>query len=776
MQQQTRLTSWAERLFIVGLVLGLVFIIPSVWFPQQLGKIALTSIFMLVSTIFFVWSGGMRVLLRDRSAYVLGAFALIPGAYLLSYLFSIDRSVGMSGFSVETDTLLFSVLSLGAFALSLGLFRTMKSVRTLLLAIGGSTIFVSVVQYIAIISGTSILPAVFTDRSVNLIGKWNDLGLTAGLLVVLALVALEFGDLSFRKKVVLGGVTALAVLLLTFVNFPLVWFFILGFSIVLGLWSFVNKRSADAGGSYENLIPWIQVGSAVVSLTLLLWGSVVNTGVTSVFPVSALEVRPSFTSTLNIIKAAHGSSFEQFLVGTGPQTFGEEWLLYKPASVNQSVFWNFDFNVGYSTLLTALGTVGLIGVFAWIFPLLLVVLALVYAVRSTHFSQRETLFATYLGVGAVYTWSSLFFYVPSQSLIILSFVFAGALLGFVLHKRVPHTEMRSLGRAEQGALALAGVVMILLLSWSTYSVTKRYIADAYTNQGLLALQQGQVDQAIVFGTKSIGIEKNNNNLRLVVDAGLTKLQQIAGNAQTATPSQIAEFAAQAQKTIPAGQQAVQLNPKDYRTYLSLGRIYDFLTGLGVSGGYENAKVMYQSAEVHSPMNPQIPLLLARLEAAHGNMPGVQSELSKSLTLKPDYTDAILFVVQLNVAQKDIPNAIHAAQAAVQSAPGVAPIWFQLGLLYYAAGSYADAVQPLEQAIKLQSDYANAKYFLGLAYAAQGRNQDAIQQFTDLQKTNPDNQEVALILKNLSEGRAPFANAKPPITDKPQTRSTAPIGR
>ena len=83
---------------------------------------------------------------------------------------------------------------------------------------------------------------------------------------------------------------------------------------------------------------------------------------------------------------------------------------------------------------------------------------------------------------------------------------------------------------------------------------------------------------------------------------------------------------------------------------------------------------------------------------------------------------------------------------------------------------------LEQAVKLQPDFANAKYFLGLAYAAQNRTPEALQQFVDLEKTNPDNKEVKFILDNLRSGKSPFENAQPPVTDSPQERETAPITR
>jgi TolA-binding protein len=77
-------------------------------------------------------------------------------------------------------------------------------------------------------------------------------------------------------------------------------------------------------------------------------------------------------------------------------------------------------------------------------------------------------------------------------------------------------------------------------------------------------------------------------------------------------------------------------------------------------------------------------------------------------------------------------------------------------------------------VELVPDYANARYFLGLAYDRLNRESDAIAQFEAIQKTNPDNAEVNLILSNLKSGRSAFANAKPPIDDKPEKRAEPPI--
>ena len=141
----------------------------------------------------------------------------------------------------------------------------------------------------------------------------------------------------------------------------------------------------------------------------------------------------------------------------------------------------------------------------------------------------------------------------------------------------------------------------------------------------------------------------------------------------------------------------------------------------------------------------------------------RTDLKQALTLKPNYTDAMLFLVQLAVANNDLNTAVQAAQAAVQSAPGVPSIWFELGLLYYSGNDTKDAVAPLQQALSLESDYANAQYFLGLSEYAQGSTTAAIAQFEDLEKSNPGNTDVTSVLANMQTGKPAFGTSTPPTT-------------
>ncbi len=775
--QQSRFITWSQYIYVFGLALGLIFIIPTPWFPLQLGKLALLTATLALAAILFILGGGLRLFFQ-KNAGSMGALlvGLLPLAYAASYYFSADRSVGLVGFGVESDTLLFMVVCALIYVLSFALHKTTFAVRVLLLGTGAAATVAVLWQYLIILFGTKLAPfAIFADRSVNVVGKWNDLGLLAGLLLVLLVLWLEFGGANIVRRAV-GGIAVLAIMLfLAIVQFSLVWSLVLGFSLIIAFWSFVSMRGAGGDGrAWFTKVPWIPLAVALVSGLLLLWGGTkINPSVTSVFPVSSLEVRPSFSSTREIITAAHGGFVNRFLVGTGPQTFGQAWLLNKPMQVNQTPFWNLDFNIGFSTLMTAFGTVGAVGVLAWIIPVLLLLLAMTQIVRSAVFSATDKTLALALGVVSFYLWASIFFYVPSQGLIVLAFASAGAVLGFSMKHRA--SSVQDASGMRKFLIAAAAVVLVVVTMGSSVVVGRRFVAEMYTNQGLSALGEGNIAEALAFAEKSTAVEPTNNGLRLAVSAHGAKLQQLSQVEKPSAEMQT-EFTQEVQKAITQGQQAIALSPRDYRGYFALGKVYDLLASLGVTGGYENAKKTYADAMLHNPKSPEIPLYVARLESRKGNVSGVEENLKQALTLKPDYTDAILFVVQLNVANKDIPNAIKAAQAAVRSAPGVPVIWFQLGLLYYSANDTANALQVFEQAVKLQADYANAKYFLGLSYAAQNRREDAMQQFIDLQKTNPDNTEIALILRNLQEGKPPFENAQPPVTPTPEDRPTAPISQ
>ena len=168
------------------------------------------------------------------------------------------------------------------------------------------------------------------------------------------------------------------------------------------------------------------------------------------------------------------------------------------------------------------------------------------------------------------------------------------------------------------------------------------------------------------------------------------------------------------------------------------------------------------------------MILARLENTNGSTKEAKRHIGEALKLKSNYTDAIFLLSQIEVAEGNLKGAIQSVEAGTVIDPNNPIVFFQLGLLRYNNKDYKGAVSALEQAIALDSSYANARYFLGLNYDKLSRRSDAVAQFEIIQKTNPDNEEIKLILTNLKAGRGPFVNGKPPIDSKPEQRKTLPV--
>lgn len=779
MNRYILLSRWS---LLAALSLALVFVVPVAWFPFQLAKVAVFATLLLLSAGLFVCGRALPGLVRSPGFWLaLGVFSL-PLAYLVSMYFSLDRSVALVGFNAEADTVLFVMLASIAFFLSFALFRSPRAARSLVGVVFVALLVAAAFQCVSIVFGSAAIPfASFADRSVNLIGKWNDLGLLVGLLALLLLAWAELNVLSKIRRAAAGVLLMALAVLLGIIGFTLVWWLLLVASLALTIVVFLRERPHGEGMRAVALrAPWFALAGAAVAILFLFFGAVLNTRLTSVFPVTSLEVRPSYQSTLTIIDAARlsgqdGGSLKRTLVGTGPNTFGQQWLLRKPIEVNQSPFWNLDFNVGFSTLETALGTAGVLGALAWLIPLLLVVAASVRFARragqegSEPIPHQERTTALVLVLATLFLWSSIALYVSGQTIILLAFVLAGAAFGF-LWRGTPRGGMR-FGTAASWVLA---VLLILATVWTAAASARRTIAESYVGQGLAALSGGNATQALSLAARAKGIESQNGDvLHLTLSASTARLQQIAQDTSLKAADAQTQFTGTLTSGISAAQASIQAYPNDYRSYLLLGNLYEFLATLKVQNAAQNAQGAYLAAAVKNPTDPEIPLALARLAAEAGNLKLTQQYLTQALTLKPDYTDAILLVVQLDVAQNDTQGAIAAAKAAAQTAPGVASIWFELGLLYYSAGDTLNAIQPLEQALTLVSEYANAKYFLGLSYYAQKQPAKAVQQFKDLAQSNPDNAEVALVLKNMQVGKPPFTGAPPPATP-PQQRNTAPV--
>ncbi len=779
-------------IFVASTALAIIASTPFSWMPFAPLKLAIVAVGIALSVLSLALARfcGAPVFEPLRASRVYAALVgLLPLAYLVSYALASDRYLGFMGVGSEVDTVFFVVLAYVAFVLGLIFVHSAERARTLLrfviAAIGLAVAF----QYVSILFGSALWSGtVFSDKTVNLIGKWNDLGMAVALVMLLMLVRAEFGRSQQKRwRMAACFIAALLLLgLLVVIGFSLIWWFLGVGAFVIALIKYfraraLKKASSGVSAASTEAVPeaaWYAYGVIVISAIFIMWGAAIGAKLPSLVSVTSLDVRPSISTTYDIARSATGDSMQHTLFGTGPNTFGTAWLRFKPVDVNTTQFWSVDFVTGFSVMSTALVSVGFAGLIAWVLPLLLLCLMFVRVWRTWLGSESDDRsLVIEMWSATIFVWAVLAGYSSSQNMVLLAFALFGALAGFVSTQHVMRTsELKPIRPVGKVLMA----IMIIAVIIPAFLAARRSVALAYQGLALNAVSQNDIDGAAQAIATSQGIERTTDNMRTGAEISLAQLQQLADEASS-SPSDITEIRNNFQKTlvsaIQQGQTAAQLSVNDYRPYVDLARIYEFLYPLKIQGAYDGAYQAYQQAIKRDPTNPTLPLLLARLEATDdlkGNLNEVQKLITQSLQLKSNYTDAFLLSEQVEVAQNNLPEATRAIEAAVQSAPDQAPLWLELGLLNYSAGNMQNAIPALEQAVALVPSYANAKYFLGLAYYKQGRAQDAIDIFTQIQKDNPTNTDVAHILQNMRWGIDPFAGSK--SYTKPVTASTTPLSR
>lgn len=88
-------------------------------------------------------------------------------------------------------------------------------------------------------------------------------------------------------------------------------------------------------------------------------------------------------------------------------------------------------------------------------------------------------------------------------------------------------------------------------------------------------------------------------------------------------------------------------------------------------------------------------------------------------------------------QELFDQAIAELQQAIKIDPNYAEAHYELGVLYHEKEDYASAFQEFQQAIKISPDYAEAYFRLGIIYQVAERYDQALREFEEVLRINPN---------------------------------------
>lgn len=753
------------------------FVLPFLNIALDAAKMNLLQIGVVLA--FIIW---LIVCLREGAlsfpkTIILAALALVPFATFVSGIFSAQVRVSLFGSGTEIATFTSSVLFFLLAMLAAVYFRDIKRVALLYRGLFIGAFIVALFQIARFVGGPNFLSlGLFGNPTDNLLGKWNDLGLFFGAIALLAVFSLQFLSLNGFKKLGLYVALVVSVAFLATIDFSLAWV-LLG---VCSLAAFVyglsfgradNNTGATGTNGVRKHLPLLSLVIAIISIIFLLPGGSFTNAIAAKLNIQHIEVRPSWSATYDITRA---TLKEDPFLGVGPNRFANQWLLEKPAGVNETLFWNSDFNFGIGIIPSAAVTTGLLGIVAWLIFFAVFLYAGGRGALLQYDNRRERFYVFSSFFLALYFWCAAIFYVPGIALYTFAFLFTGVCIASL--SRTGVVAVRTLSFANNPRLGFLSVLIIVILVITSivgeYMLGQRFASVYFFGKGLAAANvSGDMERAEKFVGRATGLYTSDVYYRALSEIHIARLGAILSQKDLGKDTLRAQFQDGLGNSISSARAAVDFDESNYLNWLALGRVYEAVIPLGIEGAYENADAAYKEAIARNPEGPAMQLILARMELTKGDTAKARGYLTFALQKKTNYTEAIFLLSQIEADAGNIREAIAQTERASLIAPNDVGVFFQLGFLRYKNNDYGGAISALERAVILNPVYANAKYFLGLSYAKIGKQTDAIAQFKDIALLNPGNNEVENILKNLRAGNDPLADVAPPL---PDDRSEPPI--
>lgn len=760
-------------LFVASVFLLMVGFLPasfgvSVEVVKRISFISLT----ILSFFFFLLAKleeGVVVLPKNKIIFAGFGVLLATG---LSTIFSDSIFTSFSGLALDVDTFFFVVILFLSLFLSSIFFQDSGRAFYFYLTFAIGALLVFGVDILNMFFG--FLPA---GKIGNLIGKVNDMGVVWGLLLIISVLALETESLFSKLKKPLILLASVSVIGLIFVNFDLLWMLLAGVLLVLFVLSlFINGPF----GYFSNADRIVSNKKSIIVRASFISLAVVVVCLLSVNTIGSLlvkldlnqtEVRPSWSSTWEVAKSTLA---ESPVFGSGPNTFSGQWVKFKPADVNESIFWNTDFNVGVGRLPTYVVTVGGLGSVAWMIFLGMFVFYGIKSLFSPSVDELRKFFLSTSFVSALYLWIVSIIYVPDTVVFSFAFIFTGLMVGLMTGDDISKKYQFDFSlNPKAGFVSIVVIIFLIVGTVTSGYYSYKELAAIYNFQkgSYLVNTNGDVEGSIKRVATAVSFAPKDVYYRALSELYILSIRNLFSSKGLSQAELGTRFDSLLSSAVDSARKATEYNESNYLNWVSLGFIGESVVTLKtVEGAYDLALASYDKVAKLNPLSPISDLRLARLELANSNPRKAKIHLENSLAKKQNFTEALFLLSQIDADRGNIKEAIKKADQAVLFSPNETGLLFHQGFLKYLNKDYQGSVFALERAVSLNPKYSNARYFLGLSYSYLDQGKKALEQFREIQVLNPENEEIKKIISNLEDNVDPLKG----IVPRPENKDKLPL--
>ena len=731
---------------VSSIFISIFFFIPYTFISLEASKGFILSIGSILSLFFWLvgrLSDGKFIIPKDILILFAGA---IPLVFLLSSLFSSSLYLSFFGAGFEVGTFGSMLVMFILFFLSAVHFQTESKIWVFIKSIFYGGLILSIFEIINILVGFDrFLPGMLKGVSAgNLIGSWNNFAIFFGLIVLLSLFSIQFLECNrLFKSIVRYFLLATGLIFLIIVNMPLVWLLVGLFAVTIFVYSLSSQheklRREENSDNKKVKFPINSFVVIILSLVFLFSNNLIGGFVSKYISVPSNDIRPSLITTS---KVAYKSFLQNPVFGTGPNTFVNDWSLWKPKEIALTTFWNTDFSSGFSLMSTFAVTAGLLGFLVVLWFLIVYFMRSIQSIRIALKSSEQNHFILISFIISIYSWIIFVLYNPNIVILMLAFVSSGLLIGSLVQRGfMSVSEFSFLNDPRNSFFSILGLMIIMIASCALMFVyIQKFVSVVYFSKSVNNGSSVELlNKSEYMLSRASSLDENDVYYRNLSQIYLTRINTLIKD-ETISPdfikSNLQQLIDLAQNSATA---AISKNPKNYLNYLNLGNIYSSLSMLQVENSYENAVAAYEKSLELNPSNPLIVLSRASLEFSAGNNDSAREFINKSLEMKSNYTDALFLLSDIESSEGNLNEAIKQAESAAKISPYNSDVFFRLGLLRYNNSDYKGAVSAFEQAVILDPSYLNARYLLALSYQKVGRGDEALTQFKILSNVLPENE-------------------------------------
>jgi tetratricopeptide (TPR) repeat protein len=678
---------------------------------------------------------GKFILPQNKTYLVLLGFVL---ATILSGFFSPStlKSFIGSGFDFGTITVItiafiyFFLLSVWSSSLN------KKSLIKGIYIIGSVALVFQIAQLF--LSLTTRFPKFFVGLSYsNLVGSFNDFALFLGAYVIMLVLLLEKNVLSKKIKIFSFVSLVVSLFFIFVINYRFVWI-ILGitglslfvYNLMFGHFKMLSGENTD---NTKKSFPFLSFSLIVLAFV----GIVFNTNIARVvankpFNFVNNEPRPSLISNLHIIKRVYTTNP---VVGFGPARFSEAWEINKSrlagSTFMSTPYWNTSFTFGFSSLLTFIATVGILGSLFILWFVFLVGRSILAGLNFFKFSKDQDIFVTLFGIIGLYVFITFVFNVTSSAMLVVSFALFGLITSYA------SSSVNQINFIKDTRLSFFSIIAILafmvLSLFGIYRIASVNYASYLANKAsLLPTSNDGIAKAKMYLSRAYGIVQTDSYSRALSSVSLLATSLAISDTSKSGEELRAIIKDELGTATGYAQNALIKDPTNLQNHLSYSKIQESVIMLGDITSYDSAINTLDKALELSPNNPGIIYKKAKIANLAGKSEDALTFINTVLSINKNYIDAYLLKAQISVNNKNLGEALDVIRQGVSFNPSDLNLAYQESLLMYNLSQKPEAKQLLESIIKTPNATVEMYSSLVGMYEKDGEKDKAIRVLQDLQ--------------------------------------------